>query len=548
MPSAAPYTIALIGRPEALERAVPALLHPHLHADAARPAQPPDLTRNLALTHALAVRGVVVDPPGESPALPPGVPQFDSPAALLAACPDLHMLLDLRESPQAFAALKAVIPPELAGQLTVGDRCTFAFLETLLGTGQLRPAWREELEQTRSVLEALFEQSDDEILLLDAQGTVLDANTKACARRGLAREALLGCNYFQLDAPATAVCHQPDEPDASAPQPLPGKPHALACPVSRALETATPQEATVPLVEPDGGLRTLRVMVYPILGPGAGAAGRLEHVLEIRRDITEMLEMHRRLQQSERLAAIGELSTYIAHEIRNPLFAIAGFANSLVRSGALDEDARQKASIILDESRRLDAILKSTLNFARPLQSADLAMASLDLNLLVRDTAELFAIKCREQGLELQLALAESLPLAKADGELIKQCVINCIKNAMEALELQRPQDRQGPGRITLRTAFSSSLVSVAVEDNGPGIAEEIRPRIFNPFFSTKNQGSGLGLAMTKKIVEEMGGEVHLATQEGQGATITLSLPAVAAQGASGVGHSSTMRTHGDES
>lgn len=491
MSSAAPFNLALVGRPEVLERALATLMRP----DAAEAAP------------GLQVCCVLPEPPGESPALPPGVRIHATLAALLTAHPDLHLLLDLRDDPDAFAALKTAVSaqtPPLAGRLSVGDRHCFALLETLLGADVLRRTWRMELQQTRSVLDALFEQSDDEILLLDARGAVVDANPRACERRGCTRDELLGRPYNQLDVPP-CTCQQ----DEGAP-----------CPVAHAMDTNTIQEATLPLVEQDGGLRTLRVVAHPILGPD----GALENLLEIRRDITEMLEMHRRLQQSERLAAIGELSTYIAHEIRNPLFAIAGFANSLIRSSSLDDDAREKAGIILDESRRLDAILKSTLNFARPLQSADVSPSALDCNQLVQDTAELFALKCHEQGIALQLALAPSLPLIQVDGELVKQCVINCIKNSMEALEQQGTA-----GTIVLRTAFSPPFVSIAVEDDGPGIPEDIRPRIFNPFFSTKNQGSGLGLAMTKKIIEEMGGEVHLVSQEGQGATITLTLPALPA-------------------
>ena len=491
MQPVAPFHLALVGRPEVLERALAALARPGV----------------TEAVPTLRVCCVLPDPPGESPALPTGVAQHPTLEAMLAAHPDLHLLLDLRDDPAAFAALKAALPalaPALAPTLSVGDRHTFSFLEALLGAGLLRRAWRVELEQTRSVLETLFEQSDDEILLLDAHGLVLDANTRACARRGLTRDELLGRAYAQLDSPPHTCRQQDDTP----------------CPVRLAMESGLIQEATLPLVEQDGGLRTLRVVAYPILSTD----GVLESLLEVRRDITEMLEMHRRLQQSERLAAIGELSTYIAHEIRNPLFAIAGFANALVRSPTLDEDARQKASIILDESRRLDAILKSTLNFARPLQSAEVSPTALDCNQLVQDTAELFALKCREQGIALQLRLTPSLPLIQVDGELVKQCVINCIKNAMEALEQQGTA-----GNIILRTAFSPPFVSIAVEDDGPGIPEDIRPRIFNPFFSTKNQGSGLGLAMTKKIIEEMGGEVHLVSQEGQGATITLTLPALPA-------------------
>lgn len=500
MSSFSPIHLGLWGRPEAIERVLGELLSSFA-------------TQNIR--HC----GILVDPPAEAPAIPAqlltAVTQYRSLEDFLAsltgpnsvAAQGVRMLVDLRGDPAAFASLRTSLPDDLA-------LCDGASLHALAAAchGQQLPAvWRHDLSQTRSVLEALFEQIQDEILLLDASATIIDANAQARDRRHTTKAALIGHSYFSL----------PDHPRACHQQA--GPMHAeVHCPVSRTLQDHQMHETTLPLVEPDGSLRTLRLAAYPVLN----ADGRLENILEVRRDISDMVAMHRRLQQSERLAAIGELATYIAHEIRNPLFAIAGFANALMRSASLDDDARQKAGIIVDESKRLDAILKSTLNFARPIQPAgsEAAPTPLDLAQLARDTAQLFTMRCDDLGIPLRIEIAEDLPLARADGELIKQCLINALKNSIEAME----ESASPPsGQIILRSVFAPPLVGLEVEDTGPGIPEAILPRIFNPFFSTKNRGSGLGLAMSKKILEELGGTIRVNSEEGRGATVTMLVPAI---------------------
>jgi signal transduction histidine kinase len=268
-------------------------------------------------------------------------------------------------------------------------------------------------------------------------------------------------------------------------------------------------------VDQEGRVQYFRIYTYPIFNE----SGELTHVVEMRRDITSRTRIEQRLQQSERLAAIGELSTYIAHEIRNPLFAIGGFANSLLRSDRLGEDDRSKVRIILDESKRLDGILKSILNFARPTNAKT---HEVDVNSVVRETMEVMNLGCKQQGICMHRNLSPGLARAKGDPELLKQCLINMIKNSIEAME-------EKGGDLTVSTAMEENFIVIRVEDNGRGIPEENLPKVFNPFFSTKDKGSGLGLAMTKKIVDELGGRVELDSAPGAGTTISLYLPPILA-------------------
>ncbi|MDR1359716.1 MAG: PAS domain-containing sensor histidine kinase, partial [Deltaproteobacteria bacterium] len=263
-------------------------------------------------------------------------------------------------------------------------------------------------------------------------------------------------------------------------------------------------------VLPDGRIRHLHTLCFPLKSRGETTP----QFLYIRRDVTEWLQLSKRLQQAEKLAAIGELSTYVAHEVRNPLFSIGGFANALLRHPALDEEAREKARIIVAESRRLDVIVSNIINFARPTSQE---MGVFDVAQVVRQTLSLMTIGSEERGIRAENVLEDGLPKVQGNAENLKQCLINLVKNSLEAM----PEG----GSLTIRCLRDKDMVRISVEDTGKGIAQEIQTQIFNPFFSTKDSGAGLGLAMSRKIIEEMGGRVELKSREGVGTTVTVFLP-----------------------
>ncbi len=234
--------------------------------------------------------------------------------------------------------------------------------------------------------------------------------------------------------------------------------------------------------------------------------------------MTSTMQMEQRLQQSEKMAAIGELSTYIAHEIRNPLFAIGGFANALIRSPSLDESARDKAKVILEESQRLDGILKSIINFARPTEQD---ITDMDVAAVLRQTVSLMGMADSDKHIKTVEHIAANLPRARGNPDFLKQGLINIIKNAQEAMP--------DGGTLTISAASKGHMVEILVQDTGIGISRDKQSLIFSPFYSTKGKGSGLGLAMTKKIIEDMGGKLKLESEEGRGTTLSiLLLPSLA--------------------
>ncbi|MGE4554335.1 MAG: ATP-binding protein, partial [Desulfovibrionaceae bacterium] len=410
---------------------------------------------------------------------------------MLIQHPEINLVVEAALRPALRAELRRELPPHV----TLLERSAAGFFLHLLAQGRVEAAWQIDRENTLSLLTATIDQLRDDLLLLDPEGVVVSCNQTMCDRTGHGKREIIGRRLEEVFPGMRAVA----SPDAPAPDPL-----------AHTLEFSQPAEAIYSEVDPEGRLKYWRLYTQPII-----QSGHIAHVVAIRRDITRRTNMEQRLQQAEKLASIGQLSTYIAHEIRNPLFAISGFANQLLRSPDLGDPAKEKLQIILEESRRLDGILKSILNFARPMQARS---AVVDVNEVARATMRVMGIGSGQQGVRIAMDLDESIAKAKGDPELVTQCLINLVKNAMEAME-------EHGGDLTVSTAMTPRHVLLTVRDTGCGIPADIRDKVFSPFFSTKGKGSGLGLAMIRKILDEIGGDVTLTSVEGEGTSVTLRLP-----------------------
>lgn len=350
---------------------------------------------------------------------------------------------------------------------------------------------------TREMFTHLIDQLEEELIIVDANGMILNMNARLLDSWGGKKEDYIGKQCDELER------------------------QERFCADSRiffeaVLESGKRLVETYTDVDEEGRISSYHVNAFPL----RDASGKIMRLVFARRNTTAETQMEQLLYQSQKMAAIGELSTYIAHEIRNPLFAIGGFANSLLRTAGLDETAQEKVRVILAESKRLDDILKSIINFARP---TDQAMGDVDLNVVVTQTVEIMGIGT-EKEIPIMLELTRSLPKVYGNAEMLKQCLINLIKNAQEAMDT---------GTITVRTRYTDGMVLLEVADDGPGIPQELQDKIFNPFFSTKEKGAGIGLAMTRKIVNEIGGKIILTSKPGHGTLVTMTLkPALAVPGA----------------
>ncbi|MCL4501386.1 MAG: ATP-binding protein [Deltaproteobacteria bacterium] len=228
----------------------------------------------------------------------------------------------------------------------------------------------------------------------------------------------------------------------------------------------------------------------------------------------ELLESQERLMHSERFAAVGEAAAYVSHEIKNPLMVIGGLAGQVERRLNEDNPAREKLRIIQGEVRRLESFLGELRDFLRPVLPSK---QEVDLNEIMLEVKALMSQAAEEKGLNLEDHLAPRLPRLYADPNQLNQVLVNLIKNAIEATE-------RGD-RIILSTGSDDNQVWFSIQDNGKGMSPEVQEKIFHPFFTTKEKGTGLGLAVIHKIITDHNGTIALETVPGAGSTFTIRLP-----------------------
>jgi signal transduction histidine kinase len=260
-----------------------------------------------------------------------------------------------------------------------------------------------------------------------------------------------------------------------------------------------------------------------------------QHQTQLYRELAERLaETNRRLEhaqaearRSERLAALGQLSAGLAHEIRNPLGVIKGSAEMLTqRLQASDELARELAGYISTEVNRLSALVTEFLDFARPLH-AEPHPANLTalLDRVLQIVADRFAGKpATSKPVRVERHYASGLPLVPLDESLCEQAFLNLVQNAYEAMQ---DEDDGGTLRVEVQliTQNGREGVELRLADTGPGVPEELREEIFNPFVTTKKTGVGLGLSIVSKIVDGHHGSIHVENAAEGGAVFTLFFP-----------------------
>ena len=244
--------------------------------------------------------------------------------------------------------------------------------------------------------------------------------------------------------------------------------------------------------------------------------------------------------QKERLSSLGRLSTVIAHEIRNPLMIIRATLTSLRRDQVNTADRLEAAADIDEETTRLNNLVSDVLDFAKPIRF-DLAAANL--NDVCRASAT--AAWAGHDSDEVQLELDPSMPMAVTDAERMRTALINILTNARHAVQAAGTptggsslNDRSGgsPGSVAVasrpgvivKTRYSAGRVLITVQDFGTGISADDMSHIFDPYFTTRRKGTGLGLPIAKNIIEGLGGSITVASQLGGGTTIRLDLPLTA--------------------
>lgn len=233
-------------------------------------------------------------------------------------------------------------------------------------------------------------------------------------------------------------------------------------------------------------------------------------------NLTQIKGMEKEMRENERLAAVGRMAAGVAHEVRNPLSSIKGLALLLKTKFAPDSRESETAGLLIQEVERMNRTVSELLSFARP---APLEVRAVRLNKLLADNLRLIASDAENSGVVTRLRLAEDLRSVAGDADRLSQVFLNLLLNAVQSME--------GGGELTVSAENNPGpeTVLVTIRDTGCGIVRENLGQVFYPYFTTKNNGTGIGLAISQKIVSDHRGTIRIDSAPGQGTTVTVELP-----------------------
>lgn len=238
--------------------------------------------------------------------------------------------------------------------------------------------------------------------------------------------------------------------------------------------------------------------------------------LFILRDLGEIKRLQDQVRRNERLSALGNLAAGVAHEIRNPLSSIKGFATYLAGKIKTEGPDKEAAKVMIQEVDRLNRVVSELLEFAKPGQPV---LKHEDINAVVERALRLAGSDASAKGIAVRFKRDDSLPLPSMDAERLTQALLNLFLNAIQSME------QGGVLEVTAFCEGSPRRLAVRIVDTGKGMPKDVLANIFNPYFTTKSSGTGLGLAIVHRIVEGHGGEIKVESQPGQGTTFTILLP-----------------------
>lgn len=355
----------------------------------------------------------------------------------------------------------------------------------------------EQVAQTEQELENIFESISDLVYFNSSDYTIKKVNKAVLEKIGKSADEIIGKKCYE-------IFHGMSEPWEK-------------CPHFKTLTTKKPNIAEIE----DPYLKgTLLISSSPIFNK----AGEILGTVHIVRDVSELKNLREKVASAERMAALGEMAAKVAHEIRNPLLSIGGFARRL--QSRLKGELQEHAKIIVEEVQRLEGILNDTLGFVK---TARTQKKIVDINELFDNITSLLEPALQDRG-DLLIKDIKAPIMVFIDYDRIKEAILNIVTNAIQATD---------KGTITIRaytaTAYDNidlfgnraekQEAVIEAEDNGCGIKEDDIDRIFDPFFTTRTAGTGLGLSITKRIIEEHGGKIEVDSKWGEGTKFTIRLP-----------------------
>lgn len=352
--------------------------------------------------------------------------------------------------------------------------------------------YRRERDFNRNILN----NTPNMILLLDTTGVITYANRR-CFEAGYGEEDLLGRKLME----AVATSHRP----------------VLAQAVESALQGTTVENVEIPLDRKAGDERQFSASFSPMRDD----SGEIASIVVVMTDITEAADLQAKLMQTEKMAALGQLVSGVAHEVNNPLAAIVGFTDLLLENSGVPESAKEELGLILDQAQRTRGIVQNLLSFARQTPPR---REPLQVNAVLRQTLRLRAYDFASHGVEVVERYEEDLPVVLGDPHQLQQVFLNIVNNAFDAV-----RETARLGKIEIATMRHEGGLEITFCDNGPGISR--LDRIFDPFFTTKEigKGTGLGLSICYGIIRSHQGEILAHNNAGGvGCTFVIHLPVAA--------------------
>jgi PAS domain S-box-containing protein len=259
-----------------------------------------------------------------------------------------------------------------------------------------------------------------------------------------------------------------------------------------------------------------KIPVSISLSGGVSENGRMLFTA-IMRDLSEERSLNQRVQEAEALAAVGKMVATVSHEIKTPLALIGGFTRQVTREPNISEKGRRKLEIVLEEVGRLESLLNEISDLSRPYRYQ---FEELDMCQESAQVLELMNPSLGEAATGLSLLCNKGVPKVIADKNRLRQVLINLVNNAVQACAKESPQ-------VEVEVSpWPRGGVILEVRDNGHGIPEEHQKELFTPFFTTKKQGTGLGLPLARRIIRDHGGKIKVVSQVGEGTTVLVALPA----------------------
>lgn len=267
----------------------------------------------------------------------------------------------------------------------------------------------------------------------------------------------------------------------------------------------------VQLVTESGVCHTVQLNRMAIIDRDGTFVGTLLMI----QDLSQVKNLEEDLRRSERLAALGKMAAGVAHELRNPLSSIKGLALVLRSKSCNENHDREAADILVQEVERLNRSISELLDYARPQK---LQKNKVDIQKLLKKAVSLLSMDAEASGVQMVTDFPEVLPMLNADEDKLNQVFLNLFLNSIQAMT--------GGGTLTVSTEKTDEeSIKVVVTDTGCGISAENISRVFDPYFTTKPEGTGLGMAMSAKIVEEHGGSITFESEEGKGASVIVEIP-----------------------